>query len=221
MNYAVNCGLMDVAPSSSLTAPYPAYDGQANGVFFNQWQPTSWTTTQAITTQTLSYIAKWDGASNTLLMSENMDAEEWIGEFAPNNTATGPTGSLTATEYEIGLCWFWDATDQIGLTGTGAAAMPIIGLNQSGGFATSSTTRQYYARPSGKHPGGFVVAMCDGQAKFLSQDIQYSVYARLMSPRGAMATVAGGLPTATITSNTPTWPTTTWTAPISETDLNP
>jgi len=208
LNYAVNCGLQDVAPTGS--APFVAYDGQANGVFFNQWQPNWTTSTQALTTQTLSYIAKWDGASNTLLMSENMDAEEWMGENPPNSGAGAATQALNATEWEIGICWFDTDT-------------PTIGLNQHGGMAMSDTTNQpYYARPSSKHPGGFVVAMCDGQAKFLSQDIVYNVYGRLMTPRGAGATLAG---TSTVIQNTSGpnfgWPSPNWSAPISETDLNP
>jgi prepilin-type processing-associated H-X9-DG protein len=37
-----------------------------------------------------------------------------------------------------------------------------------------------YARPASHHTGGVNVAFCDGRARFLSEQIAYTVYCRLM-----------------------------------------
>src|SRR5262249_48018082 len=41
-----------------------------------------------------------------------------------------------------------------------------------------------YARPASPHSGGVNVAYCGGQGEFLRDDIDYTVYQRLMTPNG-------------------------------------
>jgi prepilin-type processing-associated H-X9-DG protein len=41
-----------------------------------------------------------------------------------------------------------------------------------------------FARPSSKHSGGAVFTFCDGHTQFISEDIDYTVYQRLMTSRG-------------------------------------
>ena len=41
-----------------------------------------------------------------------------------------------------------------------------------------------HARPSSKHSGGFVTGFCDGHVNFVNEAIDYTVYARLMTPDG-------------------------------------
>ena len=42
-----------------------------------------------------------------------------------------------------------------------------------------------YCRPSSNHPGGVVVAFCDGHVRFINEDMAYDVYKQLMTPNGA------------------------------------
>jgi hypothetical protein len=44
-----------------------------------------------------------------------------------------------------------------------------------------------YARPSSWHPGGFLLAYCDGCVKFMGENTDYNLYARLMSSNGKKA----------------------------------
>jgi prepilin-type processing-associated H-X9-DG protein len=47
------------------------------------------------------------------------------------------------------------------------------------------------ARPSSWHAGGVNVAFCDGRTEFLSEDVDYLVFARLMTPCGKDARIPG------------------------------
>lgn len=58
---------------------------------------------------------------------------------------------------------------------------PPIGLNRDAGNGTLDIN---HARPSSYHPGGFVVSYCDGNVRFLRDEIDYHVYRRLMTPGG-------------------------------------
>ena len=63
------------------------------------------------------------------------------------------------------------------------------------------------ARPSSIHPNGFNVTYTDGHVQFMSPDIQYNIYAALMTPYGVMSRVPGNStyptqPIATIGSPT-------------------
>lgn len=76
--------------------------------------------------------------------------------------------TVANAEYEQGMLWF--------------DAQPAgYGLNQSAGLGTSNYNT---ARPSSKHHGGFVVSYCGEQVQFMKDEVDYSVYARLMTPSG-------------------------------------
>ncbi|MBI3839646.1 MAG: DUF1559 domain-containing protein, partial [Planctomycetia bacterium] len=49
-------------------------------------------------------------------------------------------------------------------------------------FWSANSIARSNAIPSSKHPGGFLVTMCDGHTTFLSQDLNYRVYCLLMAP---------------------------------------
>ncbi len=154
LSYAVNSGRWEVAP----TATTPG-DWQENGVFFDQF-------TTAVHNQTaspqwpqtktdLGYISKHDGTSTTIMLSENKDATQWqiSGAGAPSDD-------------QMSIIWQNLTTITPGLNqGVGTVA------------AGSGTTTLNTARPSSDHPGGFVMGFCDGHTQFVSQDIQYQVYA--------------------------------------------
>ena len=223
------------------------FDYQESGVFFNQipvpntttwtWQTTGSffvTATGAptplypIVTTSMSYIAKYgDGTSNTLMFSENLDAQSWWEPaLATYDTGYAPefnpfNGALNAntSEWSMGLLWTVTNSPSPGLNST-AGVTPVTGLTDA------------YARPSSSHADGFNAAMCDGSVKYLSQAIQYRVYANLMSANGNACKVPGSASPGTLqTTNyaslpSPVWTTTTTSGavlliPVSETDLNP
>jgi len=48
-----------------------------------------------------------------------------------------------------------------------------------------------HARPSSRHPAGFVVSFCDGHVSFVNEAIDYTVYSRLMTPAGKFTATPG------------------------------
>jgi prepilin-type N-terminal cleavage/methylation domain-containing protein/prepilin-type processing-associated H-X9-DG protein len=176
VHFVVNCGRAD-----SGTPP----DHKENGVFFSEVSP-------AVKPSEMSFIARNDGTSNTLLMSENLDA---MGGMAGKNWNLSP-GS-PPVESMTGLVWF-------------PTASPTVGLNKLGGQGPAAGDINY-GRPSSPHGGGFNAAFCDGSTRFLSEDIEYRVYALIMTPAGAKAKDPG---TTTATS----YP--GWNLILSDADLN-
>lgn len=216
LSYVANCGREDSSsPSSSLPLDYPD-----NGVFLNYQNTNNGTAAAASAAQTLSFISKWDGTSNTLMLTENV--EQFVAWY--NNGITSET--TTNSEATLGVLW-WGLTD--GLSSTGALNTGYYGLNQNR-FVPGSVANIVYARPASMHPGGVNAAMCDGSATFLSQDIQYRVWCLLMTPRGnnARNPTDGSGGSANLAkvyplSASPLWlnSTTNTLIPLSTTDLNP
>jgi prepilin-type processing-associated H-X9-DG protein len=48
-----------------------------------------------------------------------------------------------------------------------------------------------HARPSSGHPGYFNIGFCDGHVRSIDQNIDYRVYAQLMTPSGREAAYPG------------------------------
>lgn len=129
-----------------------------------------------------------DGTTNTLLISENLQA-----------------GNIWATqEYLVGFCWDGgkykcysyvgsDATDSVfPLPGGTAYAYPMkpnagrdnvepsvaMGFNPDNG---ASEGMYAWARVSSSHPGLVVAAMVDGSVRTVSEQVDYEVLARAMA----------------------------------------
>lgn len=119
----------------------------------------------------------YDGSSNTLMVSENINAASnqfwgdpsprycaFVFPIDPNPTALG----LTAADY------FKTAP----LDPTYSYA--VINGSRSG----PEGQRPF---PNSNHSGGVNVTMCDGSAQFLSDSIDLSVYTQLITPAGSKA----------------------------------
>ncbi len=217
LSYVANCGRED---NMSTASPNP-YDWPENGVFFNQVPvPNSTSPTVGLPTpQTISYISKWDGTSNTIAISENLDATSWstVTQLSNGTYVLFSAAAAVNTEWMHGILWF--TTGDSGTYWNSTSSLPTTGLNQSGGHGNLT---DQFSRPSSKHPGGFLAAMCDGSVKFLSQDIAYSTYVLLMAPHST-ASKKPGTTTAT------TYPSTYYVGgsssnaliPLSDAMLNP
>lgn len=119
----------------------------------------------------------YDGSSNTLLVTENINA-------GANQYWGDPRAKICTFVYPL------DPLDQTGsVTGLTAAdyydtapldpRYPFGVIN--GALAGPEEVRPF---PNSNHPGGVTVTMCDGSATFLSEDIDLRVYAHLMTPAG-------------------------------------
>ena len=142
------------------------FDWIENGVFIDKYRdpamPASDWNKLLNSRHTLSTVSRYDGTSMTIMLSENSAPLDW---------RTAPT------EQESQVLWYpEDPTTFAG----------FITLNQTlkvnrGAFETEPR----YARPSSWHPGGFLLAYCDGSVKFMGENTDYNLYARLMTSRGA------------------------------------
>jgi hypothetical protein len=134
LSYVVNCGL-----------PGDKDDTPATGVFHNH------NVDGKPVTVSLDYISQHDGSSNTLLLSENLQAGLWTD----------------TDEANVGMVWWRDPPE-------------CSRINECKDVGPRQQDIKY-ARPSSNHGSVFVVSFCDGHQQFLSEDIDYLTYQRLMA----------------------------------------
>lgn len=160
------------------------FDWIENGVFVDM----SKSPHVGVDKYSLADVAKYDGTSNTLMLSENANVPSWLE--APGKLST--SGRL-GQQYSQ-MLWFPEDPASAG----------FIKLNENLQVSNVHFENNIrYARPGSFHPGGFHVAMCDGSVHFMSDTTDYRVYAVLMTSRGERAndpantTFAGPLPDPT------------------------
>lgn len=193
LSYIVNAGVTDYFTSATTTNPLMDY--RENGIFFDDyaWRlPTS--TMPRPPTSDLSYLSNHDGGLMTLMVSENLNALDWI--TLPMVSVTWPAGNgppvplvtYTPTSY-ISSWWqsfTWNVEQPPPSSAWGmAGAFPtgqVLNKQPSVPPSTPEDLDFYLGRPSSNHPGGFIVTMCDGHSRFMGEDIEYRVYCLLMSP---------------------------------------
>ena len=155
-------------------------------------------------------IANGDGASNTLLFTENVNAWDWfdpLDRFPVGTTYSppgdpAPDGSSSRhvnAEYKVAVLWY-DPTN------TNQWRNPLLVPQFDGGPDTDvegqfspdnydqklgqlpDTSR---ARPSSFHPDGFMMCMVDGSVRFVNEKVDYQVYGKLLSSKGRKCKVPG------------------------------
>lgn len=122
-----------------------------------------------------------DGASNTIAFAENTYLKTWCVEI----TTTPPVSAIS--ERHSAIVWE-DAT----------VFEPVDPSVDS--LSVADGTK--YARPSSRHSSGFNVAFWDGSSRYVSDTIDFQVYAKLMSSNGKRAQAPG---TATFSGTDPSW----------------
>jgi len=153
LSYVANCGLPDAISSQPDCTALAAV--KRFGLFHNLYScPQLSATIEDIP----------DGASETIMLSENIQATEVL--LDPHlNTVT----RREQIEADVGMVW-WPA----------AAPPPATATINQGRLDQVSDIN--HARPSSNHPGGVVAAFCDGSARFISQDISYREFQQMMCP---------------------------------------
>lgn len=187
LSYGINCGVPD---NLSMALPVNGLDWIANGVTENKLRGTNPAEAAVkLHRPTLALVGSKDGASNTILFADNGDLEEW--NFAP-------------TEYHVGIVWddnFINSSarhqilgEYVSYPGVPEGTKPNTLLNLANSnlvVPLPQSDALAYARPRSNHPSGFVICMCDGSTKFVSNNIAYVVYAKLMTSNGGSYAPAG------------------------------
>ena len=133
----------------------------------------------------IDYVATGDGTTTTLLLAENVDAGAWYG--------------VTVNDLGFGIRIRTNAGGKP-VTGSGGDFAAVSNLNTV--FTGSSFTDAavnldpwfinrkpglgagFAPRPSSQHSGGVNVIMCDGSGRFLSENMDKTVYAQIMTSNG-------------------------------------
>ena len=111
-----------------------------------------------------------DGAGSTLLLSENI------------HKASQEFSWTWGTEQQLGMVWVMNNQPQPGSD----ALNDQERINQETEPVPQFWGRDIprYARPAANHNSGVNVIYCDGHGQFLREDIDYTVYQRLLTPHG-------------------------------------
>ncbi len=111
-----------------------------------------------------SQLAARDGTSTTLMLSENIGLDKWLG-FETSGPNYNPA--------QWALCFTYGGSS--------------IKINAEKEKDIGPSPDDIYARPSSRHPGGVIAAFCDGHVQFLKESVDYGVYTALMTPDGGEA----------------------------------
>jgi prepilin-type N-terminal cleavage/methylation domain-containing protein len=198
--YVVNAGHVERSPGECLAgsvpeADYPyqqAGENIADGLFFDhsrwingdddQTGPKDFNEDTAMFRMTMDYLqGKGDGATATLMLSENMRAVHWAYNQEDEYSDSGPS---TDEAWSFGFCWAQpdkvadalanniETTKQIRINGN---------KNSTDSYTRIGEIKRYECAPSSEHPGGVNVAFTGGAVQFLSEQIALHVYAQLMT----------------------------------------
>jgi prepilin-type N-terminal cleavage/methylation domain-containing protein/prepilin-type processing-associated H-X9-DG protein len=195
-SYVCNTGMLDLPQSDAASSSTPSVrDPQPNGVFFDRFPyPDNISSGQdahrenglpvsadidgtrgiKLVTMTTSYLTAGDGATTTLMLSENTDCGNWI----------------ESGESMVVFVWYSSGVPEPAPNCEVARINGQVGQRVSAG--TLGFEDQHFARPSSFHPGGVVVVFCDGHTTFLNDSIDYAVYGQLMSSRGKFSVAPDG-----------------------------
>ena len=143
----------------------------------------------------INYIQSNDGASNTMMVSENLHAVVYTyrddGQTLPVN---GDGVENPDAKHHFGFVWHNDPdTSTNTLTGLAYSAnvqrlnggrdadvqspASLVGNDPKEGFP------EQLGYPSSSHPGGVNVAFCDGRVQFVSERIDQRVYSQSMTTK--------------------------------------
>ncbi|MCC9609664.1 DUF1559 domain-containing protein [Blastopirellula sp. JC732] len=144
-------------------------EGSENGIFAYRGSLAPSTPKPKITDASIK-----DGLSNTLLLSENLQASDWY-VLAPTLQVVGTPPPAPPATYGLksGVVMSWFTSGATVVNPPSATWMSINGDKYD-------LARGSAPRPSSEHPSIVIAAMGDGSAFRLSEKISYLVYAQLL-----------------------------------------
>jgi prepilin-type N-terminal cleavage/methylation domain-containing protein len=187
LTYVVNSGVPDNV-DVPLPNSTPASDLKANGVCHDQRAGRNGPSVK------MGADLK-DGANSTFLLSENINKDLQVGSFAstwvgnlqrnPYNVDAASIDLKTNPEQRFGMCWAMPVLAAGAVSPPPIAEFETISKDSQGGGYSALGGR--YARPASAHPDVFVAAFCEGNARGIRNDVDYTVYQQLMTPDGLKA----------------------------------
>jgi prepilin-type N-terminal cleavage/methylation domain-containing protein/prepilin-type processing-associated H-X9-DG protein len=156
--YVVNCGWQDPGSTGQYDPMLPD-EGAARGVFFDHLKDK-----RVRTYSSVNYLTQHDGATYTLMLSENIQSTDWV----PSDT----NGRRAPSELDLGMLW----------DPQGASNCFQINRCLDDVQDRAAPAKPYLARPSSRHGNGVVVSFADGHQFFLRDDVDYPVVKQLFAP---------------------------------------
>ncbi|MDZ4656873.1 MAG: DUF1559 domain-containing protein [Bythopirellula sp.] len=177
LSYVANSGYFD---RDAKTGGNQINDVKANGLFHDQRYP-------GAAKVRLGADIK-DGANVTLMLSENIHRDEainnvassWLNPVALDPQLPNPNLNI---EQIYGMVWDYDSA-AFNNPSTQARFNRTNPADQEYSIIAAD---RYYARPASSHSEVFNVTFAGGNAKAISENIEYRVYQQLMTPNGAKA----------------------------------
>lgn len=185
-----------LAFSSGNPAAWLGSQKKANGVFNSKFG--TGTTGPDVRADDLK-----DGAGNTVLFSENLQAQPWhlIAAGAVSGDASASiaaiadpagAGAASTSRYPQGFVWHRRDPGQAASTDVPDTIMAINGAfpgQDKFRVEMTSGNAPLVARPSSAHVSGVNMAFADGSSRFVTEQIDYRVYQAIMTPRGKSSDV--------------------------------
>ena len=160
LDYAINAGRINQVMTDAGGNKHPNHDWSANCGTDDRLRIQADYPLYRRNRMTLTDIK--DGASSTIAFAENLYLRTW----SIDSSAAGVT---QITEFHSGIIW-----DPAG------SSFPPVDET----MFIKPTINVAEAYPNSRHPGGFIMSMWDGSARYVNNTIDYTVYARLMSSDG-------------------------------------
>ncbi len=191
LSYVANCGIPDNFYAGSSGGEQRREKNAADGVFVDRYSKDNSVTKRPA--MSLDHIP--DGASNTLMLAENIQADRYANSNWLANPAQAYPNSTKVFDAERSTGFIWDHS-----VTTETTSFPEERINgnkdygptvPSGTVAKDDILPYRYSRPSSFHSGGVNVAMCGGEILFLRDDISYKVYQQLMTSNGRQSNMDG------------------------------
>ena len=197
LSYVANAGWIQRSDSLRSSNPSPDaspfqrnQENPANGVFTDRSRKFSTsdklgpadlndTVPNPEIKMTTAYIqAKGDGTTATILLAENLQASYWA--FDNVNEYTG-SGGTKDEKYHFGFCW-----EQPGVVTSSSAtdadrAKRMNGNREPDSHSDVSDVRPEDSFATSLHPGGVNLAFVGGAVKFVTDQMDPVVFARLMT----------------------------------------
>jgi prepilin-type processing-associated H-X9-DG protein len=185
LSYVANCGtpILAMKPVPPGTGMQPA-----DGVFFMRVEPREVSETpHRLWSMTIHRIV--DGASQTLMFSENIQAGEYSSpEYFYTSGLDIPNAIRLVSDAQLLTGFVWDYDPEISTSPPSDERCINVKRNYG---PRGPVTSYYYARPSSYHSNGVNAAMCDASVFFLREDIEYKVYEQLMTSNGDKSNMQG------------------------------